>query len=195
MEPAETSEDDDAANLMTERRLAELQKPDPMPIAANGQLEHAPDDVNFNGNVKTPEVEPPSEPKPRKREHAGGRPPTVKSQAESALQESRALANVEAAALPFADGPYFRLPVDLTFEQWEGVAKYARVLDKNLNWYIGDLLLYADVRGKEWEEKAIPMLDTLGFSTSQMIRVKHVARRFWANPFAPGAPEARRQLY
>jgi hypothetical protein len=66
----------------------------------------------------------------------------------------------------------------LEWKEWQTYARYLRVLERGVHWWIGDLLIYADSRGKDWEENGIQFLGGLGFADQTLAQCKSVANQF-----------------
>lgn len=75
------------------------------------------------------------------------------------------------------------LPPEMSFEGWLATARFVRTAEKGWQWWLADLLVWADDHGLENE--AIQALGTLGFLNHTLSNKKSIGRRF---------PKARRRV-
>ena len=107
-----------------------------------------------------------------------------KKKNEVAVMESAEANENAVAILPYATENSLDLPLDMSFDQWKAYAGYVRVMENGHQWWIGDLLLFAESHGKEFEEQAHQAIAQLNFNEQTLANAMAVAKRF---------PKARRR--
>lgn len=136
-------------------------------VPDSSELEQAPADQD--PKVTSGEL-PPRRPRGRPRK----RRPNVHQEGTDTSQ----VANLPVVVIEGATMTNLNLPMELTWNDWKSYAKYLRVLEKGVHWWIGDLLIYADQRGKHWEENGIQYLAELGFADQTLTQIKSVVSHF-----------------
>lgn len=78
--------------------------------------------------------------------------------------------------LPFLTATSAEPPVDLAFEQWQSAMAALRIAENGLSWWVGDMLDYAQTRGKDFEDHAIQSVSDLGYANKTVLNVLAVCQ-------------------
>ena len=66
-----------------------------------------------------------------------------------------------------ADG--YSLPADLTFDEWRGVLDTLHSMQRSVNWWIGDTLVYGERRFPDRHSQALPTAEEDPTGASQSV--------------------------
>ena len=80
--------------------------------------------------------------------------------------------------LPFSTPVGLNLPPDFSIVAWAGYARAIKIWDVAGQFFLGDLMLYAQNKGKDYDEEATQIVANLRFEPKTLQNAMYMAKRF-----------------
>lgn len=88
--------------------------------------------------------------------------------------------------LPHTTAVGLELPPDFSIVAWAGYARAIAVWDSAAHFYLGDLMLYAQSKGADFEHEATQIAADLNFAPKTLQNAMYLAKRFPTHARQPG---------